>query len=145
MYLFYYQQSSFEFPVAIGLWPSRVLCYTVRWNEHKRRPRGKRGLWIYSTVISFLSFVSAGAHKVHLLNVNLWTFYLKVAEYEGGGISQLIPVPTTRLLRVRYPLLSPYKVSPILRFLLLKRPARIIILLQYWENAKKGASYDHLR
>jgi hypothetical protein len=55
----------------------------------------KGGYEIYSTVISFLSFVSAGAHKVPLLDVNSCTFWVKVAEFElegeGGGISQLVP------------------------------------------------------
>lgn len=77
----------------------------VHWNEHTKDDWGgkegeggkggrKGGYEFYSTVVSFLSFVSAVAHKVPLLDVNSWTFSVKVAEFEvegevwgGGGMS----------------------------------------------------------
>ena len=60
----------------------------------------KGGYEIYSTVISFLSFVSAGAHKVPLLDVNSCTFWVKVAEFElegeGGGGDKSASPPVHR-------------------------------------------------
>lgn len=57
-----------------------------------------------------------------------------------AGISQLIPAPTMRLLRIRYPPSSLYKVSPVLRFLLLERPAEKTILILILRDAERRAS-----